>query len=72
MGTEALVALIVGILGLITRTYLERKDIKDESIQTHNQTFREDLAKSDVPSIHAELADLHDRVRKEVCGSSGK
>lgn len=71
-GIDALVALFIGLLGLITRTYLERKDAKDAGIEAKNETFREHLAESDAPAVHADLASLHDRVREAVCDDTAR
>jgi hypothetical protein len=71
MTIAALASFIVSLLGLLLSTYLERKDTKDASIDTKNQDFREHLAESNTPAVHADLADLHDRVREALCGSAG-
>ena len=66
MATEALISLIIGVLGLIFKEVQASNKQSKESYETKLNEAREAIANGDA---HGVLADQHDRVSKELCDS---
>lgn len=66
MFLEALVSLIIGVLGFIYNEVTKANKIKKEAYETKLNEAREAIATGDA---HGVLADQHDRVREALCDS---
>lgn len=73
MTMEALVPLIIGVLGFIFKEVQAYKDKKDAENDISNklQELRKPLAEGDTDGVHIALSNQHDRVLEEIRRGEG-